>query len=384
MFCSKCGCKLADDSKFCSSCGDRIGKVAEMTSPQSSKPLQHVNEKRDFIINSMNDVEHFLENASAQYSESINNALKAQLQIIKFVHNPAMVSSIFDLILEKLSLAVKLAETDNIRNNIKKNGALMVQSFIFFTEAKLQYERNKNKKEGQKLLVTAAEIFGDSVIGVLALAQAETGNIAAAKIAGDSIKGALQKAFQKDEGESFFMKAVKWFMDDIGEKEAKFYEIVNEIILKIHRRRSLFGKSYLLSELVLRYRDELIYRQTLSIESEKAKLKSKLKTLFLGSAGAASLPYLVLFPLHFIVYVFVAMLNVVVARFSQPLTWNKNTWGWITSYSEFVLYVLGVVSVITLIGVVILIFKYWKKRMLSRKLEKMYEDVYATFALEET
>lgn len=259
----------------------------------------------------------------------------------------------------------------------------MIQSFVFFLHAKIEYEKSDNKKRGRELVLKSADMLAQSVQAMLMLAAASQGNIPAALNAERLINDIVKNALQSDaEGSSFLTKVIKWFQDrnEVAKKEEVFYKIVDDTISKIYRRRSLFGKSNLLSELILRYQDELVNRQTEYIEQEKLEIKASLKKLLLGSIAILSLPYLILFPLHFILYVSVGVLNLIVARFSAPLTWDQHTWGWISGYTEIILYVFGVVAILTLLGCIMLIYKQLIKYMKTKRLQNIYNEVYKTFA----
>ncbi|MDP2864010.1 MAG: zinc ribbon domain-containing protein [Desulfobacterales bacterium] len=383
MYCSNCGSEITDNDSFCSGCGKKINQISDKE--KQIKMPQNI-KSNELVLNTISDVEHFLQDTSSNYSGSISNAIKAQIQVLRFVQNPAMVSSILDLFLENLSLSLKQADNRDLQMNIKKQGALMIQSFVFFLHAKLEYEKSNNKKKGKELFLRSADLLAQSVLAMLMLAEARLGNIPAGLNAERLINDIVKNALQNDaEGTSFLTKVIRWFQDrnEIAEQEEVFYKIIDDTISKIYRRRSLFGKSDLLSELILRYQDELIHRQTEYIEHEKLEIKSGLKKLLLGSITLLSLPYLILFPLHFILYISVGILNLIVARFSVPLAWDQYTWGWISGYTEIILYVFGVVAILTLFGSLILIYKQLIKYMKTKKLQNIYNEVYKTFASDE-
>jgi len=383
MYCSRCGLEIGDNSAFCSGCGKKINQIADKE--KQTKMPQNIKSNVQ-VLNTISDVEHFLQDTSSNYSGSISNAIKAQIQVLRFVQNPAMVSSMLDLFLENLSLSLKQADERNLQMNIKKQGALMIQSFVFFLDAKIEFEKSNNKKRGRELVLRSADMLAQSVQAMLQLAAAQQGNIPAGINAVNLVNDIVKNALQSDaEGSSFLTKVIKWFQDrnEIAEKEEVFYKIIDDTISKIYRRRSLFGKSDLLSGLVLRYQDELIHRQTVYIEYEKSQIKSNLQKLIGGSITILSLPYLILFPLHFILYVSVGVLNLIVARFSAPLTWDQHTWGWISGYTEIILYVFGVVAILTLLGCLILIYKQLIKYMKTKRLQNIYNEVYKTFASDE-
>ena len=380
MYCSSCGLEIADNSSFCSGCGKKINQTADKE--KQTKMPQNV-KSNELVLNTISDVEHFLQDTSSNYSGSISNAIRAQIQVLRFVQNPAMVSSLLDLFLENLSLSLKQADNKDLQMKIKINGGLMIQSFVFFLHAKIEYEKSDNKKRGRELVLKSADMLAQSVQAMLMLAAASQGNIPAALNAERLINDIVKNALQSDaEGSSFLTKVIKWFQDrnEVAKKEEVFYKIVDDTISKIYRRRSLFGKSNLLSELILRYQDELVNRQTEYIEQEKLEIKASLKKLLLGSIAILSLPYLILFPLHFILYVSVGVLNLIVARFSAPLTWDQHTWGWISGYTEIILYVFGVVAILTLLGCIMLIYKQLIKYMKTKRLQNIYNEVYKTFA----
>lgn len=67
-------------------------------------------------ISNLNEMSQYLENLQHNSSNSIANALSAQLQVIKFVNSPELVSSSFDLVFKHLQSSIQDLNTEQEKN----------------------------------------------------------------------------------------------------------------------------------------------------------------------------------------------------------------------------------------------------------------------------
>lgn len=194
---------------------------------------------------------------SKQDSESaLAYALKAQLQVLTVVQHPKLSSSPFDLMLESLKNAVQRAENEKQKSDFQQKAAVMTNSMVFFMKAKLYYEGDKWKKEGQDILKEACGMLAESACAI-ALAPTGVGAVASAEIAKKLGASLLQNILSNKGG--FITRIMDWFNKEehIAAYQAEFYSFLESAFDKLIRYKNLFGSSSILRNLVLNYKEAL-------------------------------------------------------------------------------------------------------------------------------
>jgi hypothetical protein len=193
----------------------------------------------------------------------IGNAIKAQLQVISAIEHPELFESSFELMLEHLDISIDNSTSENMKRDFQRKGAAMLNSMLFFLQAKLLYEQDENKKEGDKLMLQACELLANTAIDLIkpdSLPSLLTDGVGVAVISGVKL---FENLFKKDKnGKSLFEEFCNWWIegDELEKKEENFYAMVDATICKLERNHDLFGKSRILSELILRFKDPLLNR----------------------------------------------------------------------------------------------------------------------------
>lgn len=131
----------------------------------------------------------------------------------------------------------------------------MIQSYIFFMDARLQYEINDNKKEARELVCQAGETLIQSS-AELAMMTATGGSSAITKAA---VATTLTNNFLQDAQDNIFQKTWKWLNKKrrIEEKQVEFFATLYTIFKKLYKYHHLIGKSILISGLIERYTPEI-------------------------------------------------------------------------------------------------------------------------------
>jgi hypothetical protein len=167
------GAFTTNEAKFADTPEEAVDDVPN-SQPVSTNPIGNVT-----TVAELSDVLTDLKDK--QDSESaLAYALKAQLQVLTVVQHPELSSSPFDLMLESLKNAVQRAENEKQKADFQQKAAVMTNSMVFFMEAKLYYEGDKWKKEGQDILKEACGMLAESAC---ALALTPVGGLGAAVIA---------------------------------------------------------------------------------------------------------------------------------------------------------------------------------------------------------
>lgn len=185
----------------------------------------------------------------------ISHGIKAQLQIIEFIEHPHLYQSCFDLLLENLTYFLEEIDDPSIKKQMQRRSASMINCMIFFMEAKLIFDINKNKQEGLELAKKACYILAETTTEFIV----NGANKYSAVISGKKL---FENLFlNKGNQSSFLHKAINWYFNGKHNenKEINFYLFIDATFDKIKRNEEIFGKSLLISELIYRYKDSLTH-----------------------------------------------------------------------------------------------------------------------------
>ena len=223
------------------------------SAPDSQSELVSTIEK----ISTIPELSDYLtELQSKQDSESaLAYAIKAQLQVITVVTHPNLSSSPFDLMLESLKVAVQKSRNEFEKTEFQRKAAVMVNSMVFFMEAKFYYDGDKWKKEGQDLLKEACGMLADSACSIAGMAM--TGGVTAPLVA-KKLGASLFDSIISNRG-GFITRVIDFFSKAgrLAKYQAEFYSFLESTFEKLLRYQKLFGSSSILRNLVLKHKDAL-------------------------------------------------------------------------------------------------------------------------------
>ena len=103
-------------------------------------------------IRSLEEMTAYLAELAENANESLEAALKAQLEVIRYVQSPSLYDSSFDLFFKNVKNALKYAESQWAQDKIREQATIMIQNYVFFMNAKLQYEIEVDREEQRALL----------------------------------------------------------------------------------------------------------------------------------------------------------------------------------------------------------------------------------------
>lgn len=121
------------------------------------------------IIDSVDKLEEWIVSNQNEASKPAALVLQQQMQVLKYVESPAMSGMVIDNIIVCLYKALELAETDAEKEAIRGSVAALLQSVLFMSEARLQYDIKKNKEEVIEMLSSDGNLISDSVAAVASL-----------------------------------------------------------------------------------------------------------------------------------------------------------------------------------------------------------------------
>lgn len=225
--------------------------------PAGGKPIE---------IDSLDGMTNWLTSLQADASQSVQSALRAQLQVIQFVQSPTLVDTTIDTLVLNLKQSLEDEQNPETRKNIHERFSLMIQNYVFFLDARLQLEINNNKQEAMRLFDMAGDMLSHSVVDVALLAM-PGGALAKGS------KFVVKNVFAGDNAANgnFFVSLIKylWSRNDKEQKVADFYKIIYGIITKLDKYSDLIGKSMLISNMIERYIPNIVDYEFSTEESTK-------------------------------------------------------------------------------------------------------------------
>ena len=199
------------------------------------------------VIDSLDGMQTWLQSFEATAKPAALQTLQQQIQVLSFVQSPSMTGMAVDTMLASLNRALKYAESEVEKDEIRESFTSMIQNFMFFSEARLQYAIESNKQETAKLLSTAGEMLSHSVKGVASLAAGGR-----AATAGVVIKNVFSTpAVQK----KFFSAVAAWIGNKTGleKKEREYHEMLANLFDTLDMYASLIGPSIVVHGMLKRY-----------------------------------------------------------------------------------------------------------------------------------
>ncbi len=250
-FCPNCGALISDDAQFCPSCGCEIQTAVVTKSKTPDLPQRE--------IKTVGDMEAYLQELSEYANDSAEAALRAQIQVIRYVQSPKLYDSSFDMLFKNLKDAIKYADSPKMQDMIRERATIMIQNYVFFMEAKLQFEVETNRAEAQGLMEDAIKMLAESTadVAMIAVSGGSAGKVAFKTAIVKSTAKMIQTKDTK--GDSFFTKVYRWWTKKsrTAEKQGEFLQTIDTLTSKFSKHRDLIGKSDLIAGIVRRYAEDM-------------------------------------------------------------------------------------------------------------------------------
>lgn len=213
-------------------------------------------------IDSVDSLSCYLQSLQSDASPAVMMALQSQLSVLKYVQSPTMMLMAVDNIMLCLHKALKSAEDETTKENLKETFASLLQSFIFAIEAKLRYEVDNAREESVQLLAEAGDLLMTSVTSTAMMVVP----MAAGQKVGHVLPKMVNVFAQNTEQKSFLGRLimVKGKKALIEEKKAEFDKTLNYIFEELDNYSALVGPSIQLHGMLKRYADGLIERYSIA------------------------------------------------------------------------------------------------------------------------
>ena len=211
-------------------------------------------------VDSSEEVTQYLTSLSQHANTSVAAALKAQIQVIKYINSPDLCGSAFDLFFKNLKRAIETSEDEEEIYEIREKAGLMLNNFIFFTKAKIEWEISINRKIGEQLLEQAATGLAESVIDIASLAI-PGGNVSKAAVKAKSLLNLKNIFFNPEEqGDNLFKKLWRWATKNsrAARKQAEFIDMLNRFVDKLAKNAEIIGQNNLVAGIIENYKGDLM------------------------------------------------------------------------------------------------------------------------------
>jgi len=152
MFCRNCGCELAEDAKFCGSCGTgcqvtEVEKQLEFTLPPFTQ-----NDEKQFLMHN----EFQLDTANENYKSLAMRALRddshecdlraALYAPSVFLQDPSGFESAFDLIIYHLDEAFRKTDSDKDRRIVSRVAEELFNNHVYVMQYRIEFALAENRK----------------------------------------------------------------------------------------------------------------------------------------------------------------------------------------------------------------------------------------------
>lgn len=253
-----------------------LTKVADMTSTvinTSKTKIDSLNasepEEKEPVIDSIDSLHGYLQSLQPDASPSVMMALQSQLHVLKFVQSPTMTLMAVDNIMVCLYKALKTGKDNEEKEVLRETFTSLLQSFIFLTEARLQYEIDSNREESVRLLADAGDMLMSSVTSTASLVVP----VAAGVKMGNALPKMVNVLASNSEQNGFLGRLImaKGKKALIEEKKQEFDKTLHYIFETLDNYFELIGPSIQLHGMLKRYADGLIERYTIEQYAMVAK-----------------------------------------------------------------------------------------------------------------
>lgn len=207
---------------------------------------------------SLEEVQDALSLMAKDANKSLAHALKAQIQVVKYISKPDLYGSTFDLFFKNLKKAIDYSEDEESAYDLREQAALMLNNFVFFMKAKIEWEVSVNRKEGEALFMEASHGLAESVLTLSTMYYDGATKLA---LKATAVKHLSNLFFNPDkENDNWFKKAGRWLFKSsrTKEKELEFCDTLDRLADKLVDQYDVIGKNDLIAGIYENYYEDLM------------------------------------------------------------------------------------------------------------------------------
>lgn len=206
------------------------------------------------IISTVDGMQAWLQSLQEGATPSALQVLQNQLRILQHVQSPTLTGMAIDNMIACLHQALTLATSDTEKENIRAAFALMIQNYMFFTEATLRLACDSNQQEAKQLLVQAGDMLSETVYQTASLAVPSTKKLSIASVV---VKNIFAIGDMQD---SYIKRLVSWYGNkkQIAEKQQQYLITIEQLFDVFDHYDKLIGPSIQVKGMLSRYRKQLV------------------------------------------------------------------------------------------------------------------------------
>lgn len=252
---------MAKISKITKGIANTVSSISDIT--ENIKGIMPGSDGKDetadapAVIETVDQMEQWITSLQTEASKPAAMVLQQQMNVLKYVESPSMSGMMVDNIIVCLYKALEVAENEEHKVILRDSVAALLQSVLFMSEAKLQYEIKKNKEEAIEMIANAGNLLTESVT---AIACAMIPGAQAAAI--PAVKNVLSSN-KMGNAVSMFLTAKKR-QELLDDKTKEHNEMLNNLFQTLDKYFDIIGPSIQIHGVLSRYRGQLVehYRQT--------------------------------------------------------------------------------------------------------------------------
>lgn len=363
--CVYCGAQLPDNTaRYCSSCGNQVmERDLQAVAQEQQRPVLQTQPS----INTIQDVETFISTLAASANQSLGYAMQAQLQVLRFIRAPKLVDSTFELLFENTRKALKYAESEKARDDIREKTSLMIHNYFFWVNTRLEYElmmieedKRANREAMRQLVSDAADMLAGSIARIAGAALSGGSSVILQNVIVNELT-----TFTYECEQSWLSRLIGLFTNKSRIKEkkeqylkhkAEFYDSVDDLIQKTRHYKQLIGQSNLLAGIIERYAEglssyhhenELQKGQEMKEKAIVTLIGKKKHSFWFGTTRTTSMPFvfsLVTFSILVVIMLVRGLYKWIAGFFSDTVSSP-----WFLSHLKYSGIVLGVVVAVMLV-----------------------------------
>lgn len=232
------------------------------------------------VIDSLDQLEEWIAVTQTEASKPAAMVLQQQMQVLRYVESPAMSGMVIDNIIVCLSKALELAETEAEKNAVRDSVSALLQSVLFMSEARLQYDIKKNKEEAMEMIENAGNLISDSVSAVAAILNPAPG--AKAKTLVPVVKNVLS-SHTIQSGFFAHLLSAKKKQEMIDERIKEHNAMLEDLFATFDRYFDIIGPSIqvhgVLSRYIKQLSEQFKYSQYKEIESYTSQFTKQVTSM---------------------------------------------------------------------------------------------------------
>lgn len=237
----------------------KIGHISESMVSAINGYVEKISDKnvecRDTLeINNINELQKWINAAQSGATSSVSFALQAQLNALKSVETAVLSGMVIDNILVSLYKALELSDTEKEKVILKDSFASLIQSVIFVSEARLQYDIKKNKEVAIQILSSAGNMISMSASTLAALLVPAPGK--AMKVI--PVINNVLKSNLLDVGSISSLLSAKKKQELLEERVRDHNKMLNNLFKTFDRYHDMIGSSIQVHGMLSRYVDQLV------------------------------------------------------------------------------------------------------------------------------